>query len=50
VKYFAQLTISTYSKRVKIESYCEMSTKQFVGEGDIERISLSGKFRRARMA
>jgi hypothetical protein len=35
---------------VKIESYCEMPTIYFVGEGDIERISLSGKFRRARMA
>jgi hypothetical protein len=35
---------------VKIESYCEMRTNLFVREGNIERISLSGKFRRARMA
>lgn len=38
---------------MKIESYSEMSEHIFrmcLGEGDIERISLSGKFRRARMA
>ena len=39
-----------YMVVVKIESNCEMSTYLYVGEGKIERISLSGKFRRARMA
>ena len=39
-----------YVLGMKIESYCEMRTNLFVREGDIERISLSGKFRRARMA
>jgi hypothetical protein len=43
-------TPSHVSERVKIESYCEMSPDPSGGEGKIERISLSGKFRRARMA
>ena len=39
-----------YMVVVKIESNCEMSPDLSGGEGKIERISLSGKFRRARMA
>ena len=38
-------------ERMKIESYCvHMSKGSCTKEGKIERISLSGKFRRARMA
>jgi hypothetical protein len=38
-------------KRVKIESYCvRVNEGSHKKEGKIERISLSGKFRRARMA
>ena len=43
----AHLTIQL---KMKIESYSEMSLLSGRGEGKIERISLSGKFRRARMA
>ena len=35
--------LTSVMRRMKIESYCEMRTNLFVREGDIERISLSGR-------
>ena len=43
--------IYLYEMVVKIESYCvRIAQGRYTKEGKIERISLSGKFRRARMA